>query len=309
MKVLVAEDDRVSRRLLTRAVSGWGYQVVEAIDGDQAWEILQQDEAPPLVIMDWEMPGWDGVEICRHVRQLHREPYTYILLLTARKDQQDIIDGLQAGADDYITKPFDKHELEVRLRTGKRIIKLQKELIEARERLRIMARHDPLTGLYNRGAIFEQLQTEISRARRSSTCLTIVLGDVDHFKSINDTHGHLVGDEVLRSVAQRLNQSSRDYDAVGRYGGEEFLALVPGCPPDCALDQANRLHQAVRSRPVETEQGDIPVTISLGVAVCNGDSLPDAETLIHAADEALYRAKEAGRDRVEIGHPEAVPTG
>ncbi|MEE8587254.1 MAG: diguanylate cyclase, partial [Acidobacteriota bacterium] len=230
-------------------------------------------------------------------------------LLTARNYQKDIIDGLHAVDDDYITKPFDKQELEVRLRTGKRIIELQKELIEARERLRIMAIHDPLTGLYNRGAILEQLQAEFSRARRTSSCMAIVLGDVDHFKSINDTHGHLIGDEVLRTVARRLNESSRDYDAVGRYGGEEFLVLVPNCPPACAFKQASRLHQAIRSRPVESDQGAVSVTISLGVAVCEGRNLPDAETLIHAADEALYRAKEAGRDRVEMGQLEAVRAG
>ncbi|HSR50893.1 MAG TPA: diguanylate cyclase [Acidobacteriota bacterium] len=301
MKILIAEDDRVSRRILSKYLEKWGYQVVVAEDGDQAWEILDSEEAPSLVILDWEMPGRDGVDICRAVREVDREPYSYILLLTARKDQEDIINGLQAGADDYITKPFDKHELEVRLRAGKRIIELQEELIEARETLRIMALHDPLTGLFNRGAILDKLNSELSRARRSSEPVALILGDIDHFKQINDNHGHPAGDEVLRRISARLRESSRSYDSVGRYGGEEFLVVVPGCGPQDAIKQARRLHRTIRDEPVKCQEHRLPVTMSMGLTVYDGASEPDIEQLVHDADDALYRAKRRGRDRIEYG--------
>ncbi|HSR68523.1 MAG TPA: diguanylate cyclase [Acidobacteriota bacterium] len=301
MKILIAEDERVSRRILCKYLEKWGYQVVVAEDGDQAWKVLEGETAPSLVILDWEMPGRDGVDICRAVREVDREPYTYILLLTARKDQEDIVLGLQAGADDYITKPFDKHELEVRLRAGKRIIELQEELIQARETLRIMALHDPLTGLFNRGAILDKLNSELSRGQRSGEPVAVILGDIDHFKQINDNHGHPAGDEVLRRLSARLRKSSRSYDSVGRYGGEEFLVVVPGCGPEDALKQARRLHETVGSQPVDCGEIKLPVTMSMGLTVYDGRSEPDIEELVHDADEALYRAKRLGRDRIECG--------
>ncbi len=303
MKVLIAEDDGVSRKILSRTLEKWGYEVIVAEDGDCAWSVLERDDSPNLAILDWEMPGRDGVEVCRQVRQLQREAYTYILLLTARTDQEDIINGLQAGADDYITKPFNKHELEVRLRAGKRIVELQHKLIEAREVQRVMAMHDPLTKLLNRGAILERLRAELARARRSPSHVAVILGDLDNFKIVNDTYGHLAGDEVLREVSRRFKSSARSYDSVGRYGGEEFLIVVPGCPQPAAMKQAERLHEVIRSKPIRFEGLEIGTTISMGLAMYDGSVTPDEEKLVQSADEALYRAKQQGRDRIEIGAP------
>ena len=198
--------------------------------------------------------------------------------------------------------------MKVRLRTGERIILLQEELILARENLRIMALHDALTQLFNRGAILEVLLSELARAKRDAGEVAVVMGDIDHFKSVNDTYGHQAGDEVLRVISRRLKESGRSYDSVGRYGGEEFLIVVPGCSSGDALKQARRLHQAIRKEPVQAGGESIGVTMSMGVAVFNHRAAPDPDTLINSADEALYRAKERGRDRIEMGVlPQSAP--
>lgn len=305
MKVLIAEDDRVTSRLLARILEGWGYRVILAEDGNRAWEALTCPEAPLMAILDWEMPGKDGAAICRELRAVTREPYTYLVLLTARSEKADMIAGMQAGADDYLTKPFDMHELEVRLRAGKRIIELQDELIRARESLREMAMHDPLTGLYNRGAIIDILQSELARSRRGFNSVALVLADIDHFKEVNDTFGHLAGDEVLREVSRRLKDSARSYDSVGRYGGEEFLMVCPGCQARCASQLAERLKGAVRDRPILRGNMSCSVTLSMGIVVDEGDN-SGAEELIGLADQAMYRAKHEGRDRVEIAYPDQL---
>jgi two-component system cell cycle response regulator len=229
VKVLIAEDDMVSRRLLEAMLSRWGYEVVVTRDGLEAWHVLQTANTSLLAILDWIMPGIDGVEVCRRVRQRGQEPYIYLLLLTTKGRKENIIEGLEAGADDYLTKPFDPHELQVRLRAGKRIVTLQAELIEAREALRIQATHDPLTNIWNRRAIIETLSNELARAGREGVPVAVVLADLDYFKRINDTYGHVAGDAVLCEATNRMRASLRTYDTIGRYGGEEFLIILPNC--------------------------------------------------------------------------------
>jgi len=299
MQVLVAEDDPVSRRLLEAHLGRWGYRAVAASDGDQAWDLLQQPDAPRLAILDWMMPGLSGPELCRRVRSLGREPYTYLLLLTARAHKEDLIEGMEAGADDYVTKPFDAQELNVRLRAGRRILELQAELVTAREALREQATRDGLTRLWNRSSILEILARELAKSERDGSAVGLIMADLDHFKQINDTHGHLAGDAVLREAARRLQTSLRSYDSVGRYGGEEFLVVVPGSTHSSALQLAERLRLAVNREPVRLTDRSIEVTISLGVAVSAPGALIFPETLIRAADEALYRAKTVGRNRIE----------
>jgi diguanylate cyclase (GGDEF)-like protein len=300
VKVLIAEDDMVSRRLLEATLARWGYDVVITRDGMEAWQVLQGPDAPPLAILDWMMPGIDGLEVCRLVRQCVQEPYIYLLLLTTKGRRENIIEGLNAGADDYLTKPFDPHELQVRLRTGKRIVTLQAELIEARETLRIQASHDSLTGVWNRRAILERLGTELARAEREGTPVAVVLADLDHFKRINDSYGHIAGDAVLCEAVNRMRVSLRFYDAIGRYGGEEFLMILPGCTAQDAVNLADRLRMSIGQETVEIAGGHIVVTSSLGVAASDIIPVLDAASLIRAADTALYRAKAGGRNCVEL---------
>jgi len=301
LKILIAEDDPVSRRLLEATLRKWGYTVIVCADGATAWQVLQQPDAPSLVILDWMMPGMAGVEVCREVRKRAAEPYVYVILLTAKHQKADVITGLEAGADDYIIKPFDASELRMRLRAGRRILDLQAELIFAREELREQATRDSLTRLWNRAAILDILQQELDRTRRTGAPLSILLADIDHFKRINDAYGHLAGDAVLREVARRMRAALRPYDGIGRYGGEEFLLVLPDCDTLGALALAERLRIAISSEAIMLAEGVIPVTLSLGIAACEG--LIETDIFIAAADGALYRAKDSGRNRSELALP------
>ncbi len=304
MKILIAEDDPVSRRLLEATLTKWGYEVTACADGNMAWQALQRSDAPTLAILDWMMPGMDGVQVCREVRKRANEPYTYLLLLTAKNQMSDIITGLEAGADDYIIKPFDANELRLRLRAGRRILDLQAALIAAREELREQATRDSLTRLWNRATILDILQREFERAKRMQASLSVVLADLDYFKRINDIHGHLAGDAVLREAARRMRTAIRPYDEIGRYGGEEFLLVLPDCDAANAVILGERLRLAVKEAMVLVE-GTFSVTLSLGVATCEG--VADLKTFIAIADAALYRAKDSGRDRVELATQMAMP--
>jgi diguanylate cyclase (GGDEF)-like protein len=297
MKVLIADDSATSRKMLQKALARWGYEVVEAENGAEALDILEQPGAPPMAILDWVMPHLTGPEVCKRVRETRREPYTYILLLTSKNSKDETIEGLEAGADDYIVKPFDQQELSVRLRAGKRIIDLQLSLMEAREELREKANKDLLTMLPNRSAIMATLETEIARCHRDHRSVGVVLLDIDHFKKVNDTYGHFAGDAVLRETASRLKSSMRAYDQVGRYGGEEFLVVLPNCDMAQARNQAERMRQRLQESKILAEDVEIPVTASFGVAISDlSDRNPDI--FIRVADEALYRAKARGRNCV-----------
>ncbi len=299
LRILVAEDDPISRRLLETVLKKWGYEVAIANDGEQAWRMLENEEAPRLAILDWMMPGLDGIEVCRRVRERNAPTYTYILLLTARSQREDLLQGMEAGADDYLTKPFDANELKVRLRAGRRILELQEQLINAQAALRDQAARDPLTGIWNRSAVFDILQRELARSERDASPLAVVMADLDHFKKLNDTFGHLAGDAILRETVRRMAGSIRNYDALGRYGGEEFLLVLPGCDLASGLYRAEQIRRAVTSEPVDTSEGRIAVTCSFGVAATDGLNHQNSDHLVHRADAALFRAKHNGRNRVE----------
>ena len=305
MKILVAEDDPVSRRLLEVTLSKWGYEVVTCADGHAAWDVLQAPDAPQLVILDWMMPHMDGLQVCKNVRnpdERPAEPYVYIILLTAKSQKTDMVTGLEAGADDYLTKPFDAQELRMRLRAGRRILDLLDELVRAREIMREQSRKDSLTQLCTRATVLELLKHELDRSQRDSVDrdapVSVVLADLDHFKHINDTYGHLAGDAVLRETARRMRDAIRPYDNIGRYGGEEFLLVLSNCDTIGAAAIAERLLHAVRKDTIVLAEGTVSVTLSAGVATSG--VVQDAETLVGAADAALYRAKRSGRNRVEI---------
>jgi two-component system cell cycle response regulator len=305
VKILVAEDDPVSRRLLEVTLSKWGYEVVTCVDGQAAWDVLQAPDAPQLVILDWMMPRLDGLQVCKNIRnpaERPAEPYVYIILLTAKSQKTDMVTGLEAGADDYLTKPFDAQELRMRLRAGRRILDLLDELVQAREIMREQARKDSLTQLCTRATVLELLKYELDRSQRDSidrdAPVSIVLADLDHFKYINDTYGHLAGDAVLREAARRMRDAIRPYDSIGRYGGEEFLLVLSNCDTIGAVAIAERLLQAVRKDTIVLAEATVSVTLSAGVATSG--VVQDLETLVGAADAALYRAKRGGRNRVEV---------
>jgi len=306
-KVLVAEDDPVSRRRLDALLGKWGYQVVSVADGVEALHILEGEDAPVLAILDWMMPGLEGPQICQRVRELPNRPYTYIVLLTARTRQGDLLRGLESGADGYLTKPYDAEELRARLHVGERILDLHDHLVAAREELRFRATHDELTGVRNHSAVLGALHKESSRQLREGGSLSVILMDLDHFKRVNDTYGHLCGDAVLKEIAQRISSCVRPYDTVGRYGGEEFLIVVPSSDALGALGLAERVRQAIESAPVNTEDAAVAMTGTFGIAASSGDNPLSPQMLVRLADEALYRAKDQGRNRCELAVPPVSP--
>ena len=307
MKILVAEDDAISRMLLQRTLQRAGYEVAAVEDGCRALAELSKEDPPRLALLDWIMPGMDGIEVCREVRRRKDHAYTYLILLSSRETKQDIVQGLESGADDYLTKPYDAEELKARLRAGERILELEDRLVEARESMRFQATHDILTSLWNRGVIVELVSREVVRARREKSCNAVMMCDIDHFKKVNDQNGHAAGDDVLREVARRLQTSVRSYDMVGRYGGEEFLVVLNKCDPSSAVARAENLRNIVAAKPILLSTKSMTVTISIGVALTTDFPNRDADDILHAADMALYAAKEAGRNCIRLAQPGSLP--
>lgn len=304
MRILIADDDVTSCMVLTGVLRKQGHEVLATADGAQAWEVMQGPDAPGLAILDWEMPGLDGVDVCRRVRSLASELPPYLILLTSRGEKADIVTGLDAGADDYLSKPFDPGELRARVEVGRRLIDVQARLFETRSALAHQAMHDPLTGVLNRRAFTEVLAREIALQRRHGVGLAVGICDIDHFKRINDTHGHQVGDEVLCEVVRRMEASLRGQDALGRLGGDEFIVLTGTIGEDAIGGVFDRVHAAVAASPIATRVGDVSITLSFGVKVWDGEASED--DLLAAADVALYRAKEGGRDRVCVAGADAA---
>jgi two-component system, cell cycle response regulator len=300
MQALVVEDSAVYRKLIGDHLRSWGFGVTLAETGSEAWQILERPDSPKLVLLDWVLPDLDGIELCRRIRQAGTSgPYVYVILLTSNEGRQNMLDAMQAGADDYLVKPFDELELKARLLVGKRILDLQEELVSARESMRHAATHDSLTGLMNRGEILAMLERELERGRRDKRTLGVILGDIDHFKSVNDTLGHVFGDEALREIGRRLRAQLRIYDGVGRYGGEEFLLILPNCDLPNALLRANELREIIARKPVIYSGKDRLITMSMGVTISGCEGKTEVEVLLNQADSGLYRAKENGRNRIE----------
>jgi two-component system cell cycle response regulator len=298
MKILIADDERVSRTLLKATLTRLGHDVVDVDNGVEATRVLLEPDGPRLAILDWMMPGADGLTVCSTIRQ-RATAYVYVILLTARDRQADMVEGLGAGADDFLTKPLNVIELTARLRSGERVIELQQRLLESQAALQKAASHDRLTGLWNRGTILDHLDSELNRTRREGRTMSVLLVDIDRFKRINDTYGHAAGDQVLCEVSRRMRSLLRAYDAAGRYGGEEFLLVLPGADACSAQVVAERLREHVHATPVTGESVSHEVSVSIGLACTDAVGF-ESSALILVADQALYRAKAAGRNRVEL---------
>jgi len=302
MQVLLAEDTKTTRRVIAGALEQWGYDVVACCDGTEAWDQLKQPAAPRLAVLDWEMPGLSGPAICERLRATEGAPYTYIILLTARDAAQDVVAGLEAGADDYVTKPVNRQELRMRVRTGARILELQGELLAAHDALHHQATHDLLTGLWNRKGALDALGRELARCASERGELSILFADIDRFRQVNDTLGHGAGDAVLRNVADALLQSVRPYDIVSRYDGDEFLCMLPQTSAEAAVTLAEKLGPACEARAIEATGGTLRLAISIGVAT--GDQDSTSEDLIRQARDGLDQAKAFGSRRPVLG---AIP--
>lgn len=310
MKILIADDGPVSLRMMERTLEQWGYEVITVNDGQQAARLLCEPNGPRLAILDWMMPGLDGPSVCQRVRSRRDGAYVYIALLTAKQSREAVVQGLKAGADDYLTKPCHPAELEARLHGAKRILHLEDRLVEAREQMRFKATHDALTSLWDRGAILGLLESGLSRSERNGSPVSLLLCDIDHFKRINDSYGHIVGDQILQGVSVRLRGAVRTEDAIGRYGGEEFLILLDDCSSTDLSHRAEDVRKAINGLSFHTDNGLVPVSISIGATTIeNWEPSLQIEPFLKQADAALYRAKNAGRDQVAYADFPAHLTG
>lgn len=299
MKILLADDDRVSRRLLQVLLERWGHETVMAADGLEALEILDGPEPPMLILLDWEMPGLDGLEVCRRIGEEERASPPYIIFVTAKDAMVDMVRGLDAGAADFIRKPFNREELRARIRVGVRTLELQAELMEARRQMEELAMHDPLTEIFNRRALWDLLYKEVARCHRESAGLSVAVLDLDRFKQINDHHGHEGGDRILKEFVETAQACIRESDTLGRWGGEEFLLVAPHSVPRSENSGLNplfeRLRKAVEERRILLDGKVVSLTVSIGVAQLQAGE--PVEHLVRRDDEALYQAKESGRNR------------
>jgi diguanylate cyclase (GGDEF)-like protein len=301
MRVLIAEDEPQSRDLIAAAALSRQHEVVFASDGETAWQILNASDAPQLAVVDWVMPGLSGIDLCRKVREANGPRYTYVLLVTSLTERTDPIAGLEAGADDYVTKPLSRRELEARLVVGQRILELEARLVGVQEELKFLVSHDSLTGAWNRHAALARFAAEIARARRDKASLGICLIDLDHLKTVNDMHGHEAGDAVLKEAVRRWDFVLRPFDVLARYGGEEFLVLLPGCPLNALPRTAERLRRTLGAEALRLSgYGPLLITCTIGGTAYSSAMQASPEQLVSVAEQALNRAKRLGADRVEV---------
>lgn len=289
MKICIVEDDFSFRTMLTVLLRKWGYDPIAVEDGFEAWDLLQQIDAPKLILLDWNMPNMSGLELTQRIRSQNDHSPPYIIMVTGKSETESLIMGLNAGANDYISKPCQNEILRARINNGRRMLELQASLQHE-------SSHDPLTGILNRRAIIEVMTKELARAKRKQEGLVVGFCDIDHFKKINDAYGHLVGDEVLCGFVKLVEDGLREYDSMGRWGGEEFLLVMPLRLSADALPLFERLRTIVADGSIHTTAGDIKITISIGVTYVTGNETVDEVVL--TVDSNMYLAKSDGRNCV-----------
>jgi len=299
VKILVADDSPVYRKLVEQSLSQEHYTVLLAKNGRQAMDLFTEHQ-PELVITDWSMPDISGIELCQHIRQDNQQFYAYVILVTANADKEEVIEGLAAGADDYLTKPFHPGELQARVRVGRRIVDLHREIQDKNRQLEEMALTDPLTGLPNRRAIDFWAGRQLRAAVRHDFPIWVVMADLDHFKSINDAHGHDAGDIVLKSFAEILKSNTRRSNICGRLGGEEFLLIITHVQKENVAIAIERIRKQFAAQTFTVERHTFSATASFGIAGIRATTCPDFSDLVARADAALYSAKRQGRNRIEF---------
>jgi two-component system, cell cycle response regulator len=309
-RVLVVDDDPAMLKLLSKYLVAGQYEVLTATTGRQALDILHR-EGPPLVLSDWTMPGMDGLELCRAIRASEAIGFVFVVIMTAQSDKQCVVDALNAGANDFLTKPFHHQEMLARLNAGMRVIELEADLMRERRelhkinaelsilnrKLELMATTDELTGLANRREAMRRLRNCWDISVRDDQPLSCIMLDLDFFKRCNDTYGHDVGDLILKETAQHLQSQSRTGDLACRLGGEEFLILCPAVDQDRAMRVAEQFRRAVEAHVIRTGDLGLKVTLSAGVSD-RQEFVQNAEELLRNADQALYEAKRTGRNKV-----------
>lgn len=304
MKILLAEDMTVTRKLVKKILEDKGYEIIEARDGQEAREIFQKEkEKINLALIDWSMPRLNGLQLCKKIKTAEIPGYVYTIFLTGKVEVDDVVEGLEAGADDYVTKPFNKRELISRINVGKRFVQLHQKLREAYQKVQMLSITDGLTQILNRRALLERLEEEIHRAGRENVFFCLMMLDIDYFKRVNDQYGHQAGDKVLVEVVNRVKSKLRPYDIIGRYGGEEFVVGILVADREMGIEKAEDFRSCVEEKEFEYSDKKLKITISLGVTCQKiGDTKKDIPQLLDAitkkADDALYKAKGTGRNKI-----------
>jgi two-component system, cell cycle response regulator len=300
VRILVADDDATTHSWLAEQLPNWGHEVVTCADGTEAWSLLTEENPPDIAILGRAMTGMGGIAICREIRKIERQTYTYVILLAENADKDQVVEALEAGADDHLIKPIDVHELQIRIRSACRIVCLQHDLLCALSALEFQAARDQLTGLWNRRGILGVLRSESARAVRSGFSVGVIMADLDDLRGINSRYGYPAGDAALREVAQEMTRSVRPYDSIGRLDGGTFALVLPGCDGESTRLAAERLRSVLAEHRFKTDDAVWHVTMSYGVVSASRTDDARAEWLIERADTALAQAKSRGRNRVEV---------
>ena len=299
MKVLIADDCSSTLEILRLSLAKWGYEPMLVSDGEQALRVLKSPAGPRLALLDWSMPKLEGIAVCRELRSRAENAmnYTYIIVLTAKDGEENLVQALEAGADDYLTKPVSTRELRLRVRAGERVIELQDRVVRMNRKLAVVSTHDQLTNSLNRASTRERLKQEIERAARTRRHLTYATVDLDQFEQINHQYGFKVGDEVLKQTAERFKSAVRSYDVVGRIGGEEFGIVLPDTELGLGVGLAERLRACIQNQPFLIDEEYVSLTISIGVSSTTEEDF-DRRRIVNGAEKSLRQAKAEGGNRV-----------